>query len=144
MADDNQTIIVADHDAATRAFVADNLTADGYEVLVASCPVEVSARASRGRADLLVLGDFERLGGSVALLRQIRSGDGLHGQPDPTLPIVVLTGDADELAVLRALEAGADDVLGKPFSNPPTRCTTRSTRPDARRRTVATRARRSG
>jgi len=118
MADDNQTIIVADHDAATRAFLADNLTADGYEVLVASCPVEVSARASRGRAALLVLGDFERLGASVALLRQIRSGDGLHGQHDPTLPIVALTGDAGELAVLRALDAGADDVLGKPFSYP--------------------------
>lgn len=113
---ESQTIIVADQDAATREFLADNLTADGYEVLVARCPAEVSARASRGPVALVVLGDFERLGASVALLREIRAGDGLHGQPDPALPVLVLTADGGELAVLRALDAGADDVLGKPFS----------------------------
>lgn len=72
MSCERQTIIVADHDAATRTFIANNLTADGYEVLLAACPVEVSARASRGPVDLLVLGDFERLGASVPLLREIR------------------------------------------------------------------------
>src|SRR3954468_1872557 len=118
MARESETIIVADRDAATRAFLADNLTADGYEVLVASCPAEVSARASRGPVALLVLGDFERVGVSVALLRAIRCGDGLHGQVDSTLPVVVLTADDGELAVLRALDAGADDVVGKPFSYP--------------------------
>ena len=118
MTQESQTIIVADEDAATRAFLADNLTADGYEVLVASCAVEVGARASRGPVALLVLGDFERLGASVALLRAIRAGDGLHGQLDPALPVLVLSTDGGELAVLRALDAGADDVVGKPFSDP--------------------------
>jgi DNA-binding response OmpR family regulator len=118
MTRETQTIIVADRDAATRAFLADNLTADGYDVLVASCPAEVSARASRGPVALLVLGDFERLGASVALLREIRAGDGLHGQPDPALPVLVLTGEGGKLAVLRSLDSGADDALGKPFSYP--------------------------
>ena len=113
-----ETIIVADRDAATRAFLADNLTADGYDVLVASCPGEVAARASRGRVALLVLGDFERLGASLSLLREIRSGDGTHGRLDSALPILVLTADAGELAILRYLDAGADDVLDKPFSYP--------------------------
>lgn len=118
MTRESQTIVVADHDAATRAFLADNLTADGFEVLVAACPAEVSARARRGPVALLVLGDFDRLGASVALLRAIRAGDGLHGQLDPALPVLVLTADAADLGVLRALEAGADDVVGKPFSYP--------------------------
>lgn len=115
---ENRTIIVADGDDATRVFLADNLCADGYDVLTATSVAEVRARAERGPVALLVLGDFGALGASVALLREVRSGDGLHGQVDPSLPVVMLSGDAGELAVLRCLEAGADDVLGKPFSYP--------------------------
>jgi DNA-binding response OmpR family regulator len=118
MSHDSLTIIVADSDRATRTFLADNLTADGYEVLVAACSAEVRARASRRPVALLVLGDFERLGASVALLREIRGGEGLHGQVDPALPVVAVSGDAEELGTLRWLEAGVDDVLGKPFSYP--------------------------
>ena len=34
MTDDASTILVVEDDTATRTFLADNLTADGYEVLV--------------------------------------------------------------------------------------------------------------
>lgn len=112
------TILVADADEAARGFLAAQLTADGYDVLTAAGAAEVRARAARGPVDLLVLGDFERLGESVGLLREIRAGDGRHGQLDPTLPVVVVSRDAGELATLRGLEAGADDHLGKPFSYP--------------------------
>ena len=112
------TVLVADTDESTRSFLGSQLTADGYEVLLAACPAEVHARASRGPVAIVVLGDFERLGESIALLREIRTGDGRHGQLDPGLPIVVLTADRGELGVLRSLEAGADDHLAKPFSYP--------------------------
>lgn len=116
MTDTTSTILVADADEATRGFLTAQLTADGYDVLAARQPAEVRARAARGPVGLLVLGDFERLGESSALLREIRAGDGRHGQLDPTLPVVVISRDTGELAVLRSLEAGADDHLGKPFS----------------------------
>lgn len=112
------TLLVADADEQTRSFLAAQLTADGYEVLTAAGPAEVKARAARGPVALLVLGDFDALAESVALLREIRSGDGRHGQLDPALPIVVLTRDGGQLAVLRTLDAGADDHVVKPFSYP--------------------------
>jgi DNA-binding response OmpR family regulator len=134
MTDTTSTILVADADEATRGFLAAQLTADGYQVLTARQPAEVRARAARGPVALLVLGDFERLGESVGLLREIRAGDGRHGQLDPALPVVVIGRDAGELAVLRSLETGADDYLGKPFSYPvlrarsPRSCAARSGR----------------
>jgi len=118
MTDSRKTILVAGADEATRAFLAAQLTADGYHVLLARQAAEVRARAARGPVALLVLGDFERMGESVALLRDIRSGDGRHGQLDPAVPVVMLSRDGGELAVLRSLEAGADDHVAKPFSYP--------------------------
>ena len=37
---------------------------------------------------------------------------------DPDVPLIVLTARADELARVRYLDRGCDDVLGKPFSYP--------------------------
>lgn len=118
MTESTSTIVVADADEATRGFLAAQLTADGYDVLTAVRPAEVQARAACRAVALLVLGDFERLGESVGLLREIRTGDGRHGQLDPSLPVIVLGRDGGELAVLRSLEAGADDHMAKPFSYP--------------------------
>ncbi len=58
MTEHTSTILVADADDSTRAFLAEQLTADGYEVLSAARAEEVRARAARGPAALLVLGDF--------------------------------------------------------------------------------------
>lgn len=118
MTESTSTILVADADEPTRIFLADQLTADGYDVLTASRAAEVHARATRGTVALLVLGDFERVGEAVALLREIRAGDGRHGQLDPALPVIVVSGDGGELGMLRGLEAGADDYVAKPFSYP--------------------------
>jgi len=35
--DERSTLLVVEDDTATRTFLADNLTADGYELLVADC-----------------------------------------------------------------------------------------------------------
>ena len=116
MTDSRSTILIADADQPTLELLSTQLAADAYDVLTARCPAEVRARATRGAPALLLLGDFERLGESIALLREIRGGDGRHGQLDPAPPVVVLSGDRGELAVLRSFDAGADDHLAKPFS----------------------------
>src|SRR5690242_1737546 len=43
-----QTVLVADEDAPTRGFIADNLQADGFRVLVAADLAEARARLARG------------------------------------------------------------------------------------------------
>jgi DNA-binding response OmpR family regulator len=45
-------------------------------------------------------------------VRAIRSGD---AGGDPTVPVILL-GEADELELLRAFEAGCDDFMAKPLS----------------------------
>ena len=52
----------------------------------------------------------------LALIASVRAG--YAGAVDPLLPAIVLSATTDELDVLRAFEAGADDVVAKPFSYP--------------------------
>ena len=47
----NQTIVLADEDDAARAFLATNLTADGYRVTAAEDRAEAIALLSVGRTD---------------------------------------------------------------------------------------------
>src|SRR4051794_4296151 len=109
------TILLCEEDAATRAFLADNLTADGYEVYVANDkPAALTALELRGPD--LVICDVN--GDTLELLDAVRDGTGLAARIDPDVPLIVLTRRADELARVRYLERGSDDVVTKPFSYP--------------------------
>jgi len=49
----------------------------------------------------------------VSLVRAIRSGD---AGGDPTVPVIVLGGQTEELELLPAFEAGCDHFMAKPLS----------------------------
>ena len=112
------TILVAEDDDATRTFLADNLTADGYELLVAESARHALKLLETKFPDLVVidLGLPDRDG--LDVLREIRSSDGIASRIDPSVPLVVVTGRSSELDRLRGFENGADDYLVKPFSYP--------------------------
>ena len=57
-------------------------------------------------------------GQTLGLLDAIRGAGGLRDGIDPDVPLLVLSAHAGRLARVRALERGADDVLGKPFAYP--------------------------
>ena len=109
------TILVAEEHDATRAFLADNLTADGYRVLEAGDRGKALAVLSTSHPDL-VLVDVN--GQTLELLDAIRAGDGLAGRVDPDVPLIVLSRDADRLHRIRVLERGGDDIVRKPFAYP--------------------------
>jgi DNA-binding response OmpR family regulator len=109
------TILLAEEHDATRAFLADNLTADGYRVLVAGDRAKALAVLSTSHPDL-VLVDVN--GQTLALLDAIRAGDGLAGRVDPDVPLIVLSRDADRLHRIRVLDRGGDDIVRKPFAYP--------------------------
>jgi DNA-binding response OmpR family regulator len=118
MNDERSTILVVEDDAATRTFLADNLTADGYELLVADSVKDGLRLIETKFPDLAVvdLGLPDRDG--LELVRAVRSADGVASRADAALPLLVVSGRDGELDRLRGFERGADDYLVKPFSYP--------------------------
>jgi DNA-binding response OmpR family regulator len=108
-----QTILVVDEDEICRSFLADNLGADGYHVMSAGTRDHALALLA-SRPAHLVVADIN--GQTLGLLDAIRGAGGLRDGIDSSVPLLVLSARAGELARVRALERGADDVLAKPFS----------------------------
>jgi DNA-binding response OmpR family regulator len=116
MGSDTVTLLVVEDDVPTRTFLADNLTADGYE-LVAAETLREAMRALEQRAPDLAIVDLGLPDGSgLDLIRRVREADGVASRLDPRLPLVVLTGRASEVDRVRGFERGADDFVTKPFS----------------------------
>ncbi len=112
------TILVVEDHRATRTFLADNLAADGYELLEAETAAEAQHLIETTFPDLAIvdLGLPDRDG--LDLLRRVREADRIAGRIDPDLPLLVLTGRAGDLDRLRGFDRGADDYVTKPFSYP--------------------------
>lgn len=106
------TILVAEEDPATGVFLADNLCADGYDVLLAKTAEHAHVLLQRD-PDLFLV---DVNGKTLGLLQEIRSGqDGANS----AIPIIVLSARSqEELHKLRVFEHGGDDFVGKPFSYP--------------------------
>ncbi len=110
------TILVIEDHAATRTFLADNLAADGYEVLEAECGRDAERMIASEFPDLAILDLGLPDCDGLELLEEVRSADRVAGKFDPDLPVVVLSGKAGELDRLRGFQRGADDYVTKPFS----------------------------
>ena len=109
------TILLAEEDDCTRAFLHENLSADGYGVPVAPDRARALAPLSTAHPDLIVV---DVNGQTLELLDTVRAGEGIAGRADPDTPMIVLSRDADSLQRIRLLERGGDDVVGKPFAYP--------------------------
>jgi DNA-binding response OmpR family regulator len=117
-ADDASTILVVEDDDATRTFLADNLTADGFELLVADCARD-GLRLMETKFPDLVLVDVGLPDASgFELLRRVRQADGVASRIDPRTPIVLISGRVSEIDRVRGFERGCDDYVCKPFSYP--------------------------
>jgi DNA-binding response OmpR family regulator len=109
-------ILVVEDDAATAAFLADNLQADGYAVATASS-AEEAIRAIEVRGPALVILDVLLEGSSgLAVLDRVRATGGAGSRIDPDTPVLMLSGRAAEPDRIRGFARGADDYLVKPFS----------------------------
>ncbi len=112
------TLLVIEDDDATRTFLADNLTADGFEVFEAGTARDALRLMEREAPDLAIVDvGLPDLSG-LDLVQAVRDSDGLDRRLDPSLPVIVVSGRAGELDRLRGLQRGADDYVGKPFSYP--------------------------
>lgn len=106
-----RSILLVEEDAVCRGFLADNLTADGYEVILAADKADAITQLRQ--APDLVLCDVN--GHTLELLDAVRGADGLAARIDPSTPLIVLTRQTDALMRVRLFEHGSDDVVRKPF-----------------------------
>jgi DNA-binding response OmpR family regulator len=116
--EDASTILVVEDDDATRTFLGDNLTADGYDVLAADCAADGLGLLERKFPDLALIDLALPDGSGYDLIRRVRESDGVASRIDPFTPMVVVSGSAGELDRVRGFERGCDDYVTKPFSYP--------------------------
>jgi DNA-binding response OmpR family regulator len=107
------TLLVVEDDPDLRTYLADNLTADGFDLLVADT-VRDGVRLIEERTPALTIVDVGlRDGSGLDLIAHVRRGD---ARADADQRFLVLSGRAAEVDRLRGFDRGADDYVVKPFS----------------------------
>ncbi len=108
-------VVIASEDHATRAFLAENLRADGY---AATCTADID-QAEIALADAPHAAICDLNGSTLALLDAVRDTTPPARVDPALLPMLLLSERCSELERIRAYDRGADDVLlVKPFSYP--------------------------
>jgi DNA-binding response OmpR family regulator len=120
--DDRSTILLAQPEGPARTFFADNLLADGYDILVADTAHDAIGRLETEFPDLTLIDMRLPDTSALGLLGHVRGADGIASRVDPHAPIVLFGGRDDELDCVRGFERGADDVVPAPVSYPELRC----------------------
>jgi DNA-binding response OmpR family regulator len=110
------TILLIEDHRATRTFLADNLSADGFDVLEAETASEARRILAGSFPDLAIVDLGLPDGDGLDLLAHVRESDRIAGRLDPDLPLLVLSGRVTELEQLRGFDRGCDDYMIKPFS----------------------------
>jgi DNA-binding response OmpR family regulator len=115
------TILVTGPSRAARAFLSDNLAADGHQVRAAATSQAAWQALCTTAVDLLVIdlsdfGAFDRDG--LELVSQIRESSRLGVRVDATMPVLVLAPRITEVERLRVFERGADDLVLHPYAYP--------------------------
>jgi putative two-component system response regulator len=104
------TVLVADDDPAARQLLRRILEPAGYEIREAATGKEALAMAEAERPDLLILDITMPDIDGVMICQRIKSDPTTH-----LTPVIHITGLTTREQRLRALAAGSDDFVGKPF-----------------------------
>src|SRR4051794_14263558 len=91
-ADTAPTLLLVEDDPAIRTFLADNLTADGYDLLVSDSVHDAGRLLDLLAPDLMVVDVMLPDGSGLDLVRRVRAADGIATRLDPEMPVIVLSG----------------------------------------------------
>ncbi len=101
-------VLVAEPELETRELLGRQLRDDGFDVLDAARRSEALQLAESARPDVVLLAELE-------LCLRLRRGE--PGRTwDRNVPVIVLASSSDPVERVRALDRGADDVVGRPFA----------------------------
>ena len=101
------SILVVDDDPKLRRLVERQLTAEGFDVVLASNGEEALYQASLSRPSLIVLDISMPVMDGFEALERLREFF--------TDPVIILSATDQEREKVRALDLGADDYMTKPF-----------------------------
>jgi DNA-binding response OmpR family regulator len=104
-----KVILVVEDEAAMVRLLRDNLTYEGYDVLVATDGEAAVETALRTRPDLILLDIMLPKLDGLSVCRQLR-------EKHLDAPIIMLTARNLEQDKITGLKIGADDYMTKPFS----------------------------
>jgi len=101
-------VLVAEPESETREYLGRQLRDDGFDVLAAARRSEALELVERVRPDLVLLAELD-------LCLRLRRGE--PGRTwDRNVPVILLAPSSDPVERVRALDRGADDVIGRPFA----------------------------
>ncbi len=118
MGSENSTVLLVTADAARAAFLGDQLSADGFEVVEVDHGARAIRLLERTYPDVVVLDTALPDGPGLRVVAAVRDSDGVTSRVDPSTPVIALTGSPDPHDRVRALERGADDVITLPLHYP--------------------------
>ena len=101
-------VLVAEPELETRELLGRQLRDDGFDVLGAARRSEALELAESARPDVVLLAELE-------LCLRLRQGEPGRNW-DRNVPVIVLASTSDPVERVRALDRGADDVVGRPFA----------------------------
>ena len=101
-------VLLAEPEPETREYLGRHLRDDGFDVLGAARRSEALELAESAQPDVVLLAELD-------LCLRLRLGE--PGRTwDRNVPVIVLAATSDPVERVRALDRGADDVMGRPFS----------------------------
>jgi DNA-binding response OmpR family regulator len=101
-------LLVAEPESQTREYLGRQLRDDGFDVLGAARRSEALDLVESARPDVVLLAELD-------LCLRLRRGE--PGRTwDRNVPVIILAPTSDPVERVRALDRGADDVVGRPFA----------------------------
>ena len=104
-------MLLAEHDPLVAQIIKHRLGREGLTIRHFASGTAALQAAKELRPDMVIVDAMTPGIDGIELLRQLR-----QLEPYRTIPILVLSDIGSEREVVRALEAGADDCIRKPFS----------------------------
>lgn len=106
-------ILVVESDPGAAQVLLRQLLADGFRAELARTAEHARVQAARRPPRLVVLGSLDSPRDTVEMLQEIRAPARWGAPWAGETPVIVLGTQANELEMLRAFEAGADDFLAR-------------------------------
>ncbi|HMA44635.1 MAG TPA: response regulator transcription factor [Gemmatimonadales bacterium] len=103
-------LLSIEDDAAMGQFLKAVFTAQGFAMEVASDGNQGLEQARRDRPDLVILDLLMPYKSGFEVLQELKAAPETRG-----VPVIILSSNSREEDIVRALNAGADDFVVKPF-----------------------------